>query len=62
MVAMRFILGAEFDRDPLLPWASETLNDPSVQDPNDRADRLFTEAVRFLNHWWALQPTPKSDP
>jgi hypothetical protein len=54
---MRFILGAEFDRDPLLPWASAALDDRSVPDPNARADRLLADAVGFLKRWWDSAPS-----
>jgi hypothetical protein len=55
-VTMRFVLGAEFDSDPLLPWASRTLRDVTAGDPDQRADRLFAEGVRFLNRWWDSAP------
>jgi hypothetical protein len=56
-VGMRFVLGAAFDRDLLLPWASDALrDDPAVPDPNDRADRLFAAGVSFLRRWWDSAP------
>jgi hypothetical protein len=50
--AMRFVLGGGFDKDPLLPWASWSLVDASAGDPEQRADRLLAEGVKFLNRWW----------
>ena len=55
-LVLRFVLGAEFDRDPLLPWISEILDDPALVDPRARGARLFLESVGFLRRWWDLEP------
>jgi hypothetical protein len=43
-----FMLGSGFDRDPLHPWATEVLNDTSISDENERATRLYGEALNHL--------------
>ncbi len=57
-VFMRFVLGSEFHQDPLLPWASAALEDPSVPDQFKRADRLYSEAITTLNRWWEISSFP----
>lgn len=52
--SMGFVLGSGFDEDPLLPWSSSTLRDPSISDQRKRADKLFAQGVSFLNRWWEL--------
>ena len=56
-VMMRFILGAELDDDPLLPWVASTLRDQTQLEPGDRVDKLFLAAVSFLRRWWEA-PSP----
>src|ERR1700683_5167065 len=45
---MIFLLGAEFHSDPLLPWAGETLADPTTSDQNDRASALYKKLTFYL--------------
>ncbi len=61
-VFMRFVLGAGFHRDPLLPWASAALEDPSTPDQFKRADKLYSEAVTTLNRWWEISSIPPAAP
>jgi hypothetical protein len=51
-IVLKFVLGAGFDRDPLLPWASATLNDPAIASPAKRLDKLYLEGAAFLRRWW----------
>ncbi|HXM40647.1 MAG TPA: hypothetical protein VN924_05310 [Bryobacteraceae bacterium] len=51
---MRFVLGAEFDRDPLIPWASSVLLDKTITDQFKRVDKLYAAGVSFLGRWWDL--------
>lgn len=44
-VRMMFLLGEDFDDDPELPWAAETLRDESIPYESTRLDRL-TKACR----------------
>lgn len=44
-----FLLGSGFDTDPLFPWASSILNDPSVDDPSIKISRLFAKAMSYLD-------------
>ena len=60
--AMRFVLGGGYDRDLLLPWASATLNDSAIPNEYKRADRLYAEAVGFLNRWWNVSSLPGGVP
>lgn len=48
-----FIVGAGFESDPQVPWAGEVLKDPSLKEPLRKVDRLYAEAVSFLNRWFA---------
>lgn len=50
--AMMFVLGAGCAADPLLPWLSDILDDPSVPTPGERVDRVFGTAVNTLRKWW----------
>lgn len=52
-VTIIFIVGAAFDSDPQVPWAGAVLNDPALTDPVRKVDRLYAEAVSFLNRWFA---------
>lgn len=49
-VALTFALGHSFASDPLFPWISSTLNDPHVDDANERAERLYTKVKLYLKH------------
>lgn len=46
--ALTLILGAEFDRDPQLPWAAGLLADLSLG-PSDRLDYLYRTTLDYLS-------------
>jgi hypothetical protein len=48
-IALRFTLGHGFDRDPLFPWISQTLNDPLVAEPRRRVERLHFRMKTYLS-------------
>src|SRR5262249_50737790 len=43
-----FMLGLDFDTDPLLPWASTILSDPSEPDQMRRADHLHERTMEYV--------------
>lgn len=43
------LVGAGFAHDPLYPWITETLNDPAVPDPDERAARLERRVRTYLS-------------
>ena len=45
------MLGSDFDRDPLLPWAAESLADPGGGEA--RASRLYRAAMAWIDAWLA---------
>jgi hypothetical protein len=49
------VAGADFDRDPQLPWASRILSDESTSaDSIARTQRFHTEALECFRQWWDL--------
>lgn len=52
-VALMFVAGGGFDRDPQLPWASAVLNDEAVSDQTERVNRLYAAALDCLKRWLA---------
>ena len=48
-VVLMFALGHGFSDDPLFPWASRTLKDPKIVDPDKRAQRLEDKAITYLD-------------
>ena len=46
---LMFMLGTSFDSDPQYKWAAEVLKDESLKEPSDKANKLFSEAVKFLD-------------
>lgn len=44
------LLGSGFDSDPLLPWATDTLNDRSNADPIERGDDLYDRGWAYIRH------------
>lgn len=44
------LLGGGFDKDVVLPWASEILNDTSSSDQVARADRLYYRMWEYIDH------------
>jgi hypothetical protein len=47
-LSLMFILGADFARDPQLPWVREVLADPALTDATDRVALLFEQALDYL--------------
>ncbi len=52
-IAMMFVLGSGFDKDPQLPWVSAILRDQSVTDQSKKVDQLLSAAIDCLKRWWA---------
>lgn len=48
LIVLMFQLGHAATRDPMFPWISETLNDETVADPNDRLKSLHVRSVKYL--------------
>lgn len=48
-IFLMFLLGSGFDTDPLFPWASSILNDPSADDPSIKISKLFAKAMSYLD-------------
>ncbi len=48
-VPLMLLLGSYFDEDPQLPWAAAILKDEAVSDPGARAERLYDEAMAYLD-------------
>jgi hypothetical protein len=42
-------LGASFDQNPLLPWATEVLRDSAIRESRVRIERLVGRAMEFLD-------------
>ena len=51
-VAIMFVVGGGFDKDPLLPWVPPVLNSPVSA--NQKADQLFSKALAELKRWTAI--------
>lgn len=51
LLGLMFLLGHRFDEDPRFPFAAAVLNDASLADPNQKADRLRAEALAYLDAW-----------
>jgi len=47
---MIFLLGSDFDSDPLLPWAGEVLSNPLTANQTDRAAYLYQALGEYLRH------------
>jgi len=48
-VDLMLLLGSLFDEDPQLPWADAILHDAGIPDSAERAERLYDEAMAFLD-------------
>ena len=59
-IALMFVLGAGFDRDLLLPWASATLNDATITEQKKRVDKLYVEGLDCLRRWWEAGHGPEA--
>lgn len=44
-----FMLGSDFDTDPLFPWAAEILADRKIPDQMGRADRLYHRSGEYFD-------------
>lgn len=55
-VALMFMLGSSFDRDPLYPWAAAVLGDPTLQDAAQKGAALREAALAFLGRCLPVQP------
>ncbi|QQS55190.1 MAG: hypothetical protein IPM89_05075 [Candidatus Competibacteraceae bacterium] len=47
-LALAFVLGSGFDRDPLYPWAAAVLTDPALADPAQKGTALRETALKYL--------------
>ena len=47
-LALAFVLGSGFDRDPLYPWAAAVLTDPVLADPAQKGVALREAALKAL--------------
>ena len=48
-ITLMVLLGSDFDEDVQLAWVQQTLGDPALADPIDRMDRLYEEAMTYLD-------------
>lgn len=52
-IGLMYMLGSGFDRDPLFAWAQRVLNDPEEQNQAARVEKLYAEALTYLQYWCA---------
>ena len=50
-ITLMFLLGSGFNKDPQFPWASKILKDQAILTESPRIDRLYKEAMAFLDKW-----------
>ena len=48
-IDLMLLLGSLFDEDPQYPWAEAILNDKGIPDSAQRSERLYDEAMAFLD-------------
>lgn len=48
-IPLMLLLGSFFEEDPLLPWVGAVLGDAKTPDPSQRAERLYDEAMAYLD-------------
>lgn len=48
---LMFMLGSDFHRDPLYPWAARILGDENKESGDVKAHRLVQEAREYLDNW-----------
>jgi len=53
---LMFMLGGGFDKDPQFPWAQSVLNDESMTNEAAKVDRLYKEAMAFLEKCLSWRP------
>ncbi len=56
-IDLMFLFGVEFDRDPDLPWASEILQDESIQEQGALLEHLWEAGLESIENQKALQGT-----
>jgi hypothetical protein len=49
-IDLMFLFGVEFDRDPDLPWASEILQDESIQKQGALMDHLWEAGIAAIEN------------
>ncbi|SPE42730.1 conserved hypothetical protein [Candidatus Sulfopaludibacter sp. SbA3] len=47
-VAMSFILGCDFDRDPQIPWAGQILRNPAIRNLALRINAVYDRMLEYL--------------
>lgn len=47
-VALRFILGRDFDKDPQIPWAGQLLSSRSIPNPSLRINAVYDQMLEYL--------------
>ena len=47
-IELMVMFGSEFDKDPLLPWASAALDNPAVKDQMARAETLHRASLAYI--------------
>lgn len=53
---LMFMLGSGFDKDPQFPWAALVLNDESITNESAKVDKLYKEAMAFLEKCLSWRP------
>jgi len=48
-IDLMLLLGSHFDQDFQYPWAIEILDDESIANPIEKADRLYDRALKYLD-------------
>ncbi|XXX80119.1 hypothetical protein WMF30_15235 [Sorangium sp. So ce134] len=48
IILLSYAIGHGFGSDPLFPWISAVLQDPRIQTPTERAERLERRAIIYL--------------
>ena len=49
-IDLMFVFGVEFDRDPELPWASEILQDETIQEQGALLDHLWQAGLESIEN------------
>ncbi len=49
-VVLMFAIGHGFAEDPLFPWISGTLQNPKIDHPDKRVQRLESKSITYLDH------------
>jgi len=57
---LMFVFGTGFAEDPLLPWASSTLNDFRVRNEIEKLDRLHAMGLAYIERSWVWAPTAEN--